>query len=400
MSHRNGAGAVGTPESAERLAAAISARDVGSVAGLLTADATIWRNTDGRVRDRSAAVAETAAFFGQVAEVRYEEMRVLPAPRGYVQQHVLVVRTTGAHEAVCVPACMVVETRDGLITRIEEYFDESALAGKATTPAGPLDGRVAVVTGVGRGIGRAIATSLAEAGASVVVNDLTADMVEETVGALHAAGLQAVGHAGDITHDKAPSDLVSCAVDQFGTIDIVVNNAGYSTYGAALEMTDEQWQPMFDLLLTAPFRLLRAAGRQLVRPASHVRKVVNVSSVGGIAGSPNAVGYAAAKAGIHGLTATLAKEWGPYGVTVNAVAPGLIRTRQTEGPAAGHESIEVSDGGTAPLTGVPLAELETQVPLRRIGVPEDVGGAVRLLCLPEADYVSGQVLVVGGGWMP
>lgn len=266
--------------------------------------------------------------------------------------------------------------------------------------AGPLSGRVAIVTGAGRGIGRAIASSLGEAGASVVVNDLTAEVVDEAVQELQAAGCSAAGLAGDITGETAPEELVAFAAGRFGAVDIVVNNAGYSTYSSALEFSDEKWHPMLDLLLTAPFRLLRAAGEQLVRPAAHLRKVVNVSSVGGITGSPNAVGYASAKAGILGLTATLAKEWGPYGVTVNAVAPGLIRTRQTEGPAAGYDSIEIGGGGRAPLTGVPMAELEQQVPLRRVGVPEDVGGAVKLLCLPEADYISGQVVVVGGGWMP
>lgn len=263
---------------------------------------------------------------------------------------------------------------------------------------GPLHGRVAVVTGAGRGIGLAIANKLAVAGAAVVVNDLT-DVAVEAVEQLRADGARAVAHVGDITAETAPEELVETAVDAFGAIDIVVNNAGYATYAPTIEMTDAQWTPMLDVLLSAPFRILRAAGPQLLRSADHVRRVVNVSSIGGITGSPGSAGYAAAKAGLLGLTATLAKEWGPHGVTVNAVAPGLIRTRLTEGPAAGHDHIDVG-GERLPLIGAPLAALEAQVPLRRVGTPEDVAGAVYLLCLPEADYISGQTLVVGGGWMP
>lgn len=272
---------------------------------------------------------------------------------------------------------------------------------ETTTGAGVLQGRVALVTGAGRGIGKAIAIKLAETGASVVVNDLTSDVVDEAVRAIHAAGGNAVGCPGDVTEAKFPERFTATALEAFGSVDIVVNNAGYATYADVVEMPDHQWAPMLEVLLTAPFRILRAVGAQFRDHAADgtIRKVVNVSSVGGMAGSPGSAGYAAAKAGLLGLTRTLAKEWGRYGVAVNAVAPGLIRTRLTEGPAGGHESIEIG-GETFPLIGAPLAALEKHIPLGRIGEPSDVANAVYLLCLPESDYVTGEVLVVSGGWMP
>ena len=264
-----------------------------------------------------------------------------------------------------------------------------------------LEGRVALVTGGGRGIGRAVAVKLGTAGASVVVNDLTADVAEDAAAAVRGAGGQAVSCVGDVTDEEFPRRFVDTARDSFGAIDIVVNNAGYATYGEVVDLPDGAWQPMLDVLLTAPFRILRAAGPHFRddRRDRGIGKVVNVSSVGGISGSPGSAGYAAAKAGLLGFTRTLAKEWGSWGVTVNAVAPGLTRTRLTEGSAGGHDSIDIS-GERIPLTGVPLRELEKQIPLRRIGEPEDVANAVYLLCLPESDYMTGEVLVVGGGWLP
>ena len=264
-----------------------------------------------------------------------------------------------------------------------------------------LEGRVALVTGAGRGIGLATAAKLCAAGASVVVNDLTQDAADGAVAAVEAAGGRAVACPGDVTIGEFPARIVQAALDSFGRLDIVVNNAGYATYADAIDMSDRQWAQVLDVLLTAPFRILRAAGAYWSEHAHHgrTRRAVNIASVGGIAGSPGSASYAAAKAGLIGLTRTLAKEWGRYGVTVNAVAPGLIRTRQTEGPAGGHEDIDVG-GERLPLTGVPLAALEPGIPLGRIGEPQDVANAVYLLCLPEAGYISGEVVVVSGGWLP
>jgi 3-oxoacyl-[acyl-carrier protein] reductase len=264
-----------------------------------------------------------------------------------------------------------------------------------------LEGRAALVTGAGHGIGLAIAAKLGAAGASVVVNDLTQDLAHGAVAAVEAAGGRAVPCPGDITAGEFPARFVQTALDSFGLLDIVVNNAGYATYAEAIDMSDRQWAQVLDVLLTAPFRILRAAGAYFRAHADdgRVRRAVNIASVGGVAGSPGSASYAAAKAGLIGLTRTLAKEWGRYGVTVNAVAPGLIRTRQTEGPAGGHADIDVG-GERLPLIGVPLAALEPEIPLGRVGEPQDVANAVYLLCLPESDYISGEVMVVSGGWLP
>ena len=218
---------------------------------------------------------------------------------------------------------------------------------------------------------------------------------------MEAAGGRALACPGDITASEFPARFVQTALDGFGLIDIVVNNAGYATYSDVIDMSDRQWAQVLDVLLTAPFRILRAAGAYFRAHAGdgRARKAVNITSVGGIAGSPGSASYAAAKAGLIGLTRTLAKEWGPYGVMVNAVAPGLIRTRLTEGPAGGHPDIDVG-GEHLPLTGVPLAALRPAVPLGRIGDPADIANAVYLLCLPESDYISGEVVVVSGGWSP
>ena len=264
-----------------------------------------------------------------------------------------------------------------------------------------LEGRVAVITGAGRGIGLATAEKLAVAGASVVVNDLSADVADSAAASIVAAGGRAVACPGDVTDATFPEQLTEAARDAFGAIDVVVNNAGYSTYADAIDMSDHQWTQMVDVLLTAPFRLLRAIGAQFRedRGDGRIRKVVNVSSVAGLSGGPGQAGYAAAKGGLHALTRTLAKEWGRYGVTVNAVAPGLVRTRLTEGPVGGHEEIDVG-GERLPLIGAPLDALTSQIPMGRVGLPEDIANAIYLLCLPEADYVTGEVLVVSGGWLP
>ena len=175
-----------------------------------------------------------------------------------------------------------------------------------------LEGRVALVTGAGRGIGLAIASKLGAAGASVVVNDLTRDVADVAVAAVEAAGARALACPGDITASEFPARFVQTALDGFGLIDIVVNNAGYATYSDVIDMSDQQWAQVLDVLLTAPFRILRAAGAYFRAHADdgRARKAVNIASVGGIAGSPGSASYAAAKAGLIGLTRTLAKEWG------------------------------------------------------------------------------------------
>jgi 3-oxoacyl-[acyl-carrier protein] reductase len=271
-----------------------------------------------------------------------------------------------------------------------------------------LAGRTALVSGSGRGIGRAIALKLAAEGANVVVNDIDDGPAKDTVDAVRAAGGNAVACVGSVTDDDFADRFVGTAVAEFGGLHIIVNNAGYTWDGVVQKMTDEQWDAILDVHLKAPFRILRAAqpvisaavkAERAAGAPRVTRKVVNVSSVAGTSGNAGQANYAAAKAGVVGLTRTLAKEWGRYDVTVNCVAFGLIRTRLTEAPAGGGATINVAGRDIA--VGVNpdlLARLEQGIPLGRAGTPEEAAGAVYLLCAPESDYVSGQVVVCGGGF--
>jgi 3-oxoacyl-[acyl-carrier protein] reductase len=271
-----------------------------------------------------------------------------------------------------------------------------------------LEGKVAIVSGSGRGIGRAIALKLASEGAKVVVNDLDAVPAEQTVADIRAAGGQALACAGSVTADGFADKFVKTAIDGFGGLDIIINNAGYTWDNVIQKMTDEQWNAIIDVHLTAPFKILRAAA-DYIRAASKkeaeagqevFRKVVNISSIAGLGGNAGQVNYSAAKAGAVGLTLALAKEWGRYKVNVNCVAFGMIKTRLTEAPASGDASIDVE--GRKIKVGVNpdlLALMERSIPLGRAGTPDEAAGSVYLLCTPEANYVSGQTLVCGGGMM-
>lgn len=274
---------------------------------------------------------------------------------------------------------------------------------------GKLDGKVAIVSGSGRGIGAEIARKLASDGAAVVVNDLDADPAKETVAAIEAAGGRAVPCIGSVVEDGFAERFVRTAVESFGGLDVIVNNAGYTWDTVIQKMTDEQWDAILDVHLKAPFRILRAAQPVIsaaVKAAREAgdpvpcRKVVSISSIAGLGGNAGQANYAAAKAGVTGLTKTLAKEWGRYNVTVNTVAFGLIKTRLTETPAGGDGTIEVQ--GREIKVGVNpdlLSAMERMIPLGRGGTPREAAGAVYLLCIPESDYVSGQTLVCGGGFV-
>ena len=268
-----------------------------------------------------------------------------------------------------------------------------------------LEGKVALITGSGRGIGRSIALKLASEGARIVVNDLDAQPAEETVQEIRAAGGQAVACTGSVAAPDFAERFVGTAVSEFKGLDIIVNNAGYTWDSVVQKMTDEQWYAMIDVHLTAPFRILRAA-QPVIRALSKaeteagrrvVRKVVNISSVAGLFGNAGQANYAAGKAGIVGLTQTLAKEWGRMNVTVNCVAFGFIQTRLTastaEASTANIEGREIKVGINPGL----LAMMEQSIPLGRGGTPEEAAGAVYLLCAPESDYVSGQTLMCSGG---
>jgi len=216
---------------------------------------------------------------------------------------------------------------------------------------GKLGGRIALVSGSGRGIGREIARKLASDGARVVVNDLDSDMAHETAATIRGAGGEALVCAGSVTEDGFAETFVGAAVNEFGGVDIIVNNAGYTWDSVVQKMTDEQWRAIIDVHLTAPFRILRAAQPVIAVAAKEeaakgrevFRKVVNISSIAGTGGNAGQINYSAAKAGIIGLTRTMAKEWGRYKVNVNAVAFGPIRTRLTEGSAKGDSTIKIDD---------------------------------------------------------
>jgi len=268
-----------------------------------------------------------------------------------------------------------------------------------------LEGKVALITGSGRGIGRSIALKLASEGASIVVNDLDAEPAEETVQAIREAGGQAVACVGSVTAPDFAERFVGTAVSEYKGIDIVVNNAGYTWDNVIQKMSDEQWYAMIDCHLTAPFRILRAAQPIISKLAKAekeagnriVRKVVNISSVAGLFGNAGQANYATAKAGIVGMTQTLAKEWGRMNVTVNCVAYGFIKTRLTVS-AAGDATANI-DGREIKVGVNPdlMAAMERSIPLGRGGSPEEAAGAAYLFCIPESDYVSGQTLMCSGG---
>jgi 3-oxoacyl-[acyl-carrier protein] reductase len=267
---------------------------------------------------------------------------------------------------------------------------------------GVLDGKAAIVTGSARGIGRATAALLAEQGARVLINDLDGDVAEQA--ASEIAGETTV-FGGDLTKAGVPDQLVQKAVDEFGQIDIIVNNAGYTWDGVAHKMADDQFQAMLDIHTVAPFRIIRAAAPHLREPAKQereagrevFRKIVNVSSVSGTMGNAGQVNYSAAKAGVVGLTKTLAKEWGQFKVNVNAVAFGFVETRLT---AAKEEGGKIEMEGKEIQLGIPeqmRAMAAMMIPLGRPASPEEAAGPVFFLCSPWSNYVHGQVLNVTGG---
>ena len=268
-----------------------------------------------------------------------------------------------------------------------------------------LEGKVALVTGSGRGIGRAIALKLASEGARVVVNDLDDEPAQEVVQAVRDIGGQAVACVGNVGAPDFAERFVATAIEHYKGLDIIVNNAGYTWDNVIQKMTDEQWYALIDVHLTAPFRILRAAQpviRGLGKAETEtgrrvVRKVVNISSVAGMFGNAGQANYATAKAGIIGMTQTLAKEWGRMNVTVNCVAYGFIKTRLTssaaEGATAHIDGHDIKVGINPDL----MAMMERSIPLGRGGTPEEAAGAVYLLCIPESDYVSGQTLMCSGG---
>ncbi len=270
-----------------------------------------------------------------------------------------------------------------------------------------LSGQVAIITGAGRGIGRATALVFAREGARVVVSDIDTAPAEETVAAIKAAGGTAMVCAGDVTAPDFAEKIVQAAVDRWGGLHILVNNAGYTWDAVLHKMTDAQWQAMLDIHATAPFRMIRAAApyfreaakKEMAEGSAVARKIINISSMAGTGGNAGQANYASAKSAVIGLTKTLAKEWGKFNVQANAVAFGWIDTRLTREKEAG-ETLERA-GESVPI-GIPDAMrqmMTMMIPLGRAGTTEEAANAILFFASPLSNYVSGEVLMVSGGFV-
>jgi 3-oxoacyl-[acyl-carrier protein] reductase len=268
---------------------------------------------------------------------------------------------------------------------------------------GLLDGKAAIITGSARGIGRATAELFTREGAKVLINDIDGDVAEQAAGEID--GETAV-FAGDLTKPGVPEDLVKTATDEFGQVEAVVNNAGYTWDGVVHRMSDEQFQAMLDIHTVVPFRVIRALAPQWREAAKKerdegqevFRKIVNVTSISGTMGNAGQANYSAAKAGVTGLTKTIAKEWGQFKINCNAVAFGFVETRLTQAKEKG-ETLEAPTGDEVEL-GIPeqlRAMASMTIPLGRPAKPEEAAGPVLFLCSGLSNYVHGQILNVTGG---
>jgi 3-oxoacyl-[acyl-carrier protein] reductase len=267
---------------------------------------------------------------------------------------------------------------------------------------GLLDGKSAIVTGSARGIGRATAELLLSEGAKVLINDIDGDVAEQAASEID--GETAV-FSGDLTEPGVPDKLVETALEAFGQVDVVVNNAGYTWDGVVHKMTDEQFQAMLDIHTIVPFRVIRAIAPSWREAAKAerdqgqevFRKIVNITSISGTMGNAGQANYSAAKAGVTGLTKTIAKEWGQFKVNCNAVAFGFVETRLTQAKEKG-EKLETH--GQEVDLGIPeqmRAMASMTIPLGRPAQPEEAAGPVLFLSSPLSNYIHGQVINVTGG---
>ena len=269
-----------------------------------------------------------------------------------------------------------------------------------------LAGKTALVTGSGRGIGRAIALQLASAGANVMINDLDAEPCAETRELVAQKGVGAGQLTGDLTRPGFPETLVNATVEQFGRLDIIVNNAGYTWDNVIQKTSDEQFQAMLDIHIVTPFRVLRAASKfirewakaETAQGKCVMRKVVNITSIAATDGGPGQAGYSSGKAAVIGLTRTLSKEWGRYNVNVNCVGFGLIETRLIQ-PIEDKAATIAIKGREIPVGVQPktLEAVKALSPFGRAGTVEEAAGPVLFFCSPLSDFVTGEVLICSGG---
>jgi len=264
-----------------------------------------------------------------------------------------------------------------------------------------LKGKAALVTGAGRGIGLAIAQLLSEAGASVLLVDIDEAALAEVSLPVSFATL-----ATDLTAAGAGEAIIAKMLSEFGAVDIVVNNAGYTWDNVIQKTSDEQFQSMLDIHIVAPFRILRAASGWIRETAKKeieagqrvMRKVVNITSISGLDGNAGQAGYSSGKAAIVGLTKTMAKEWGRYNVNVNAVGFGLIDTRLTQPMNQAESSIAIGERQLQVGMQPSVREQATKlIPLGRVGTAQDAANSVFFFCSPLSDYITGETLVCGGG---
>ncbi|KFG95874.1 3-ketoacyl-ACP reductase [Burkholderia paludis] len=241
-----------------------------------------------------------------------------------------------------------------------------------------LDKQVAIVTGASRGIGRSIALELARLGATVIGTATSESGADAITAAFAEAGVTGRGAVLNVNDAAAAEALIDATVKEFGALNVLVNNAGITQDQLAMRMKDEDWDAVIDTNLKSVFRLSRAVLRPMMKARGG--RIINITSVVGSAGNPGQVNYAAAKAGVAGMTRALAREIGSRGITVNCVAPGFIDTDMTK-----------------TLPEEQQAALKTQIPLGRLGSPEDIAHAVAFLASPQAGYITGTTLHVNGG---
>jgi 3-oxoacyl-[acyl-carrier protein] reductase len=241
-----------------------------------------------------------------------------------------------------------------------------------------LKAKTAVVTGAGQGIGRAIALRLAENGARVVVSDVVEDTAKKVVEEIVALGSEGLAVVSDVRKAEQCEDLIKQAADKFGSVDILVNNAGVTRDGLIMRMKEEDWDFVISINLKGVFNCCKSVARVMMKQRSG--KIINISSVVGMMGNAGQVNYSASKAGVIGMTKTLAKEFGSRGINVNAIAPGFIQTAMTD---------KLSDEARK--------QLEAYIPFQKLGTADDVANAALFLASPLSDYITGEVIRVDGG---